>query len=141
MQAHIYIEVSERNPRETKKRYAYVLDVEDKIKTYAGTCALKGTYNRAVLTAIARALDHLSHPYEVHIHTTNTIALSMLQNLEKWAEDGFLKKDGTPIANRAELEHIWEQGKDCTFVASPGSHSYQEWLRWEIDRRNKENSA
>ena len=141
MQAHIYIEVDSATLKETDKRYAYVLAVEDKIQTAAGTGTLKGTYNRAVLTAIAHAVSRLSHPYEVHIHCKNTIAANMLQNLKKWAGEGFLRKDGEPVANRAELEHIWKKAKGCTFMADSGSHSYQEWLKWEIDRKNRENSA
>lgn len=135
MQAHIYIEVDNANSKETDKRYAYVLAVEDRIETAAGTGALTGTYNRAVLTAVARALGRLTHPYEVYIHTNNTIAISMLRNLEKWAQDDFKRKTGEPIANRAELSYIWEHGQECSFYAAPGPHSYQEWLRWEINKR------
>ena len=60
MQAHIYIEVDNANSKETDKRYAYVLAVEDRVETAAGTGALTGTYNRAVLTAVARALGRLT---------------------------------------------------------------------------------
>ena len=143
-QTHIYITVDSCSPRTSKKNYGYILECEvsGETVTREGYGQSEGSYHKAVLDALAEALERFTQSCEITIHTENEFVLNMLTlNLAKWSENGFLTAKGRPVANQVEWIRVWEVSKKHAVHVEQGKHSYSGWLNGEIERRKEQNNV
>ena len=143
-QTHIYIAVDSCYHRTSKKAYGYILECEvsGEAVTRDGYGQSEGSYHKAVLEALAEALERFNQKCEVTIHTENEFILSMMEhNLAKWSENGFLTAKGKPVANQAEWIRVWEASKNQVIHGEQGRHAYSGWLSGEIERRKEQNNV
>lgn len=143
-QTHIYIAVDSCSPRTSKKNYGYILECEvsGEAVTRDGYGQSEGSYHKAVLEALAAALERFTQRCEVTIHSENEFVLNMMElNLAKWSENGFLTAKGKPVANQAEWIRVWEASKNQIIHGAIGRHAYSGWLSGEIERRKEQSNV
>jgi len=136
----IYIGINPASTRKCKKRYGFVLEcIINEIphtRDWFGEC--EETYNGAVLRAINEALMRMNQACEIHIHTENTYILNMMENnLESWAENGFISSKGTPLENQEEWKKLWQQSVKHLLVAEAGKHPFSEWINGMLTNDEK----
>ena len=137
MKTHVYIAVDSCSTRISKKNYAYILEctVAGEIVTKEGYGQAEGSYHKAVLEAIADALERFTKPCEITIHAENTFILNMFTSyLEKWAENGFLTAKGKPITNREEWIRVHKASAKHEIHTDPGKHAYSKWLAEKMEK-------
>lgn len=130
-EVHIYISTDQKSPRPARRKYGYILEtrIRGKLRTRKGFGSIEGTYHRTVLTALAEAMGRINQSCRVHIHTEDTFILNMLgNNVHKWTEKGF---EGE-IANKEEWQQLWSLITKHIITPSPGSHTYDSWLKSEM---------
>ena len=140
----LYIEVDSVATKETQKHYGFVIETVIRGNTYTvegfGTCF--GTYHKAVLDALANALERYKRPCEVTIHSQDSFVLSMIeQNLQQWAESDFLNSKGRPVKNQEEWRRVHEKSQGMIWKVSQGKHAYTGWLRREIQKRKEQENG
>lgn len=137
-EVHIYIETDSHIPRISDKRYGYVLECHTAagIRTRGDFGKISGTYHKATLIAMIEAMKRLNQTCEVHIHTSDTFVLNMMDyNLERWAGNGFKTGKGEPVTNPEEWKQLWILKRQQLITTVPGNHEYSEWLIDEMKRR------
>ena len=132
----IYLEASSTSPRESKKKYGYVLETKtktNKTKTTEDFGEINATYHKAVLAAATDALQRLNQTCIVTIFTTNTFVANMIENqLSKWAGNGFITRTGEDIANKEEWIRLSKELRKHIYTIKQGQHPYMAWLRKEM---------
>ena len=144
MQTHIYIAVDSCSPRSSEKNYSYILEciVSGEPVTRDGYGQTEGSYHKAVLEALADALERFTKECDITIHSENDFVLNMLtMNLPAWAENGFLTAKGKPVANQEQWMRVHEASKKHVIHTETGRHSYSGWLSGEINRRKEQNNV
>ena len=95
-----------------------------------------GTYHSIVLRALIEAMKRLTKPSEVHIHTEDVYILSMLENnVDNWAENGYLTSKGEPVSNADQWREIHDIAQNHLLLSEPGKHTYTKWM---IERMKKD---
>lgn len=151
---NIYTYQTIRGPNIKKGAYAYILESEIKGKT--GTAKDIGiiepmSANKAELTTLLKALKRLCSECDLHIFTESMYIITGIEiNLDKWEQNGWKTSKGEEIANISEWQQINEYRKKHKMsVAYCGktkecintvSHEYQEWMKWETNKKLKENT-
>ena len=105
----VWVWTDNRSAQVSPKGYAYSIEMEiaGRFVRKGGEGEIAATWNRATLIAIAEALERFSGKAEVIIHSENFFVMNMLEHhLPIWEKDGFRKRDGKEIANKAEWERI-----------------------------------
>jgi len=83
-------------------------------------------------------LMRMNQACEIHIHTENTYILNMMENnLESWAENGFISSKGTPLENQEEWKKLWQQSVKHLLVAEAGKHPFSEWINGMLTNDEK----
>lgn len=139
-EVHIYIDVDNISAKPTSKWFGYVLECKalGGVITREGFGHILGTYHRATLVAMAKAMERLNQSCEVHIHTEDEFVLNMLENnLDHWAANGYITTKRKRIANKEEWMKIWELSNKQLILTEPGEHSYTKWLQGEIEKRKE----
>lgn len=143
-QTQIYIVVDSCYPKTSRKNYGYILECEiaGEAVTREGYGQSEGSYHKAVLDALADALERFTQKCEVTIHTENEFILNVFtRNLARWAGNGFLTAKGKPVANQVEWIRVWEASKNHVVHCEPGRHAYSGWLSGEIERRKEQSNV
>lgn len=138
MEARIYLSVDSKAPKESEKKFAYVLEYTGKagIRTSEGFGILTGTYNAAVLTALIGALERFTKPCELTIHSENQFINNMIVNcLDKWKEDEFKNSKGEPIKNSEQWEKVAELTEKHSLLIVTGKHEYTDWMSREMEKK------
>ncbi len=98
---------------------------DNTIHSSEGLGVVEGTRNKATLTAINKALKRLNHSCEVHIHCENSFIVNMFNNhLEKWDQNGYLKANGEPVANKVGWQWLWQLSRGHKVIMEAGKHKY-----------------
>ena len=134
----IYLEASSVSPRETKRKYGYVLETKtktNKTRTVEDFEEITATYHKTLLVAAVKALKRLNRTCMVTIHINNSFVANMIENqLSKWAENGFNTISGDDIANKEEWIELSEELKKHIYTITQDKHSYTAWLRREMEK-------
>lgn len=140
-EVHIYIETDSVSPRRMERWYGYVLEYETKTGrpiTREGFKKITGTYHQATLQAMNAALGRLTKDCELYIHTPDEFVVDMVENnLETWAECGFINRRGQPVANQEEWMEYWEKTQKHFVFTLFGGHPYSDWMKSEMERRDR----
>ena len=119
----LWIWTDSRSPKEDLKGYAYSIEMKrlsGEIYRKTGEDNISGTWNKAVLTAIANALERFSLNAEVTIHTENRWVMNMMEhNLMVWEGADFYKNPKEKVANEAEWRRIAKAGHSLKLVCDP----------------------
>lgn len=135
---HIYLAVDSVTPRETVKKYAYILAMDGKRKTIGHHGSSKGTYHNVVLIAVLDALGRFTQNCEITIHSEDCYVLGMLQNnLDHWEENGYMTARGKPVRDADLWKQIQKYRKFQKILVEPGTHKYCEDLQKEMERRKE----
>ena len=141
-EVHMYIETNCTSPRRMERWYGYVLEYEmqnGRPITRESFGRITGTYHQATLRAIDEALARLTKECELYIHTPDEFIVDMVENnLETWAECGFLSCRGLPVANQKEWMTFWEKSRSHFVFMICDKHPYSGWMRSEIERKERE---
>lgn len=143
MEVKIYLGTEDKSPRKKERQYGYVLECEwnGQTVTKEGFGRVNGTYNQAVLRALAEALGRITRRCEITICSENEFVLDMLvHNLKTWADHAFCLAGGKELKNKAEWEVIWERVKIHQVTVNTGCGSYLIWMREEMKRRKRDES-
>jgi len=145
MKVSLYVDQSTRAFRKMRRGIGYVLEctINDVPFTITGFSAVDATEHAAELTAITAALDRMTRPAEITIHSVDPYIRATYSMISKLAEEGFTKANGAPMNNRDLWAKIYEHSKTQTIDVITGTHEYSEWIRSEISRRRlggKENN-
>ena len=135
---NIYIGTDSTSTRNSKKKFGFVLEciLYGTPYTKEEFGEVEGTYNRVVLAAVNKALERVKEPCEIHIFAENTYILAMMKNnVSKWANNGFTTSKGHPVKNQDEWKEYWILSRKHLIVPQEGKHSYQTWIKEEIERR------
>lgn len=139
MTVNIYTEISSKAPKVTEKKYGYVLECQMNNETFTKEefGEVEGSYYKAELTAIIKALQRLKPGNEIVFHSDNKFILSMIEKqLKTWADNDFNKSAGKPVANAEEWRQIWQILKDREYHVMIGNHSYTNWLLVQMNMKS-----
>lgn len=132
---NVFIAIDNISPKPTEKKYGYILecDVKGEAVTREGYGQTYGSYHKAVLMAIADALERFNKKCNITIHTEDDFVLNMMQkNLHRWAENGFLTTKGKSVANNEEWSRVWSLAEKQNIQTKPGAHAYSNWLHGKL---------
>ena len=134
----IYLETSSIFQGITDRKCGYVLSVlvHNEEKTREGFGHYKGTYHQTVLLTLAEALERMTVPSEICVHTRDAYVSSRILKLEELAGSGWKDTKGEPIRNAEEWKRVY-----AAVHALPDAHqlsektekhSYSGWLQEEM---------
>lgn len=140
----IYLETSSIFQGITDRKCGYVLSVlvHNEEKTREGFGHYKGTYHQTVLLTLAEALERMTVPSEICVHTRDAYVSSRILKLEELAGSGWKDTKGEPIRNAEEWKRVY-----AAVHALPDAHqlsektekhSYSGWLQEEMEKRKDE---
>lgn len=140
----IYIETSSTFQGATNRKCGYVLSVlvHNEEKTREDFGHYKGTYHQTVLLTLAEALERMTVPSEICVHTRDAYVSSRIMKLEELAGSGWKDTKGEPIRNAEEWKRVY-----AAVHALPDAHqlsektekhSYSGWLQEEMEKRKDE---
>lgn len=141
MKVDIYIETSSAYRGITDRKCSYVLStmIRNEERTKEGFGHFEGTWHQTVLIALAEALEHMKKPCEICIHTRDVYVCSRISKLEELAGSGWKDSKGETIKNAEEWQRVYSAVHAFTtahkLTGSSGKHSYSEWLREEMEKR------
>lgn len=146
MTVDCYVEQTSRAFRKMDRGIGFVLEctIKGSPVTINGLSAVNATGHAAELTAIRAALERMTKPSEIAIHTEDPYVLTYFDMIDELAAGGFRKADGTPLNNRELWAEIYELSKQHSITVAIGSHQYSDWIRSELNRRGlgrKENKG
>lgn len=141
MKVDIYIETSSQFQGKVERKCGYVLSTllrgGEETRKHFGM--VSGTYHQAVLLAIADALEHMTRPCKICIHTRDLYVGSRLEKLTEMAGSGWLDSKGQPIKNKEEWQQVYKAMNVLPdpheITAKTEKHSYSMWLREEMKHR------
>ena len=116
--------------------------VHNEEKTREGFGHYKGTYHQTVLLTLAEALERMTVPSEICVHTRDAYVSSRILKLEELAGSGWKDTRGEPIRNAEEWKRVY-----AAVHALPDAHqlsektekhSYSGWLQEEMEKRKDE---
>lgn len=144
MKVDIYIETSSIYQGITDRKCSYVLSVSirNEERTKEGFGHLKGTWHQAVLVTLAEALERMTVPCEICIHTRDVYVCSRIAKLEELAGSGWKDTKGELIRNAEEWKrvyaavHVLPDAHHLT--GKTEKHSYSGWLQEEMEKRKDE---
>lgn len=109
---HIYVESDTTYPRQSSRMIGRIMISESfpDPKYWRYRCIGNfGTYHAVILRGIAEAVDQLTKPCEIYIHTQDNWLLCQIdQNLIKWAEQNFRSAAGAEEKNVFEWRWLWK---------------------------------
>lgn len=85
--------------------YGYIMTVDIGGKTYgkeSGPLWTEGTQNEAELQALLEALDKMTKPSEITVHTDSQYLYGNYSNLDQWKTNNFMTSKGQQVRH-AEL--------------------------------------
>lgn len=141
MKVDIYIETSSQFQGKVERKCGYVLSTQlrgrEETRKHFGT--VSGTYHQAVLLTITDALEHMTRPCKICIHTRDLYVGSRLEKLTEMAGSGWLDSKGQPIKNKEEWQQVYKAMNALPdpheITAKTEKHSYSMWLREEMKHR------
>ena len=144
MKVDIYIETSSIYQGITDRKCSYVLSVSirNEERTKEGFGRLEGTWHQAVLVTLAEALERMTVPCEICIHTRDIYVCSRIAKLEELAGSGWKDTKGELIRNAEEWKrvyaavHVLPDAHHLT--GKTEKHSYSGWLQEEMEKRKDE---
>lgn len=144
MKVDIYIETSSTYQGSTDRKCSYVLSVSirNEERTREGFGHLEGTWHQAILITLAEALERMTVPCEICVHTRDAYVCSRIAKLEDLAGSGWKDSKGELIKNAEEWQRIYSAAHalpDAHKISGiSGKHSYSEWLQEEMEKRKDE---
>lgn len=142
MKVDIYIETSSIYQGITDRKCSYVLSVSirNEEQTKEGFGHLEGTWHQAVLVTLAEALERMTVPCEICIHTRDVYVCSRIAKLEALAGAGWRDSKGELIKNAEEWQQVYAAVHNLPdahkISGRSGKHSYSEWLKEEMEKRD-----
>lgn len=142
MKVNICIETSSTYQGITDRKCSYVLSVSirNEERTREGFGHFEGTWHQAVLVTLAEALERMTVPCEICVHTRDAYVCSRISKLEDLAGSGWKYSKGELIKNAEEWQRVYSaihalpEAHKLTGIS--GKHSYSEWLREEMAKRD-----
>ena len=140
----IYLETSSIFQGITDRKCGYVLSVlvHNEEKTREGFGHYKGTYHQTVLLTLAEALERMTVPSEICVHTRDAYVSSRILKLEELAESGWKDTKGEPIRNAEEWKRVYAAAHALPdahhLTGKTEKHSYSGWLQEEMEKRKDE---
>ena len=136
---NIYIEIGSRAPKVSKKKFGYVMECvnrgEKVAKAWEGECV--GTYHKAVLWAIKTSMKRLNQNCTVTLYIQDSFVKNMAENnLEEWAQNGFLTARGMAVVNKEEWAEIYRYYKQHKIEIVTGKHAYSGLIKEKIKEGN-----
>ena len=146
-EVHLYVEAESITPKRSQRKTMYVLELirPDKApaKTKDRMMVVEDTYHAAILHTIASALAELKakNNIDLHIHTRDSfVAACIEKSMQTWKENGYKKKDGTPVTNSLlwssigmNLDRILPEGQQAH--GHQEQHSYYRWMMEQMKKR------
>ncbi len=137
----IYTYTNIKGPGKRSGAFTYLLETETSkgLATLNKTEFLESaTENRAELTALIKALQRLTKPCILTIHTDSPyVAAGYTQNrIKNWIKTGWTNAKGEPVANKEEWQKIAELlGRHMVSFVVREWHSYKAWLVAETEKK------
>ena len=137
---HIYVESDTTAPRQMPRMIGRIMicesfpDPKDWRHRYIGNF---GTYHAVILRGMAEAIDQLTRPCEIYVHSQNNWILNQIdQNLPVWGKNGFRSKTGKEIKNIFEWRWLWKslETYNHTIVTVQGPHEHQQEILEMMER-------
>lgn len=144
MKVNIYIETSSTYQGITDRKCSYVLSVSirNEERTREGFGHLEGTWHQAVLVTLAEALERMTVPCEICVHTRDAYVCSRISNLENLAGSDWKDSKGELIKNAEEWQRIYTAvhalPEAHKLSGKSEKHSYSGWLQEEMEKRECE---
>lgn len=133
MDIRIYIGVSTRSPKKSRRKICYLLTCEKdgKEETRGGDPEeVTETYHGSTVIAVSRALKRITGPCRVTIYAEDPWTMNMITTqLQTWSRTGFRNGKGKPIHLQQEWMQIWLTSKEHEIITEVGQHKYSEWMR------------
>jgi len=97
------------------------------------------TYHESVLLAITRAIDLLTSPCIINVHTDCLYFACNLENrLEQWVQSNFKNGKGEDIAHWELWEKLFDQdGKHKITIGHATKTEYTVWMQTEMKRKGE----
>ncbi len=125
---HIYLGASSQFPRKIERTWGYVLECESSPGNIRNGFNIQAcTHNQAIIRALIRALERMTQPCQLHIHSQNEYVLNMLnRNLDSWAANGFLNKKGHQVLEEWQMLYPLKARHQVSIKT--GLHTYSDML-------------
>lgn len=140
----IYLETDSTFQGKRQRKCGYVLatTVHGEEKTKESFGISNGTYHQAVLITLAEALERMTAPCEICVHTRDTYVCNRIPKLEELSGSGWKDSKGELIKNAEEWQRVYLATHALPdaheLTGRSGKHSYSGWLQEEMKKRNDE---
>ena len=144
MKVDIYIETSSTYQGIADRKCSYVLSVSirNEERTREGFGHFEGTWHQAVLITLAEALERMTAPCEICVHTRDAYVCSRITKLEDLAGSGWKDSTGELIQNAEEWQRVYSATHALPdthkLIGRSEKHSYSGWLQEEMEKRKDE---
>ncbi|GEM_PF-371832 len=140
---NIYLETETKGIREGKGYYAYLLEYikidGDPVSRQEIEPEVKITPNRLILIAAYNALERLTKPCQITIHTDSSYLKSGLETwIHQWYQVDWIASNGGYVKNKDLWKALHEASRNhLVNVETTKVHEYSMYLKDEIKRRER----
>lgn len=140
----IYIETDIPPMKRCRGNVIYILETETAKGNATATKWIpmeSATQNRITLEALEEALSRISMPCYITVYTDCQYVANALRNrwILKWQQDNWKNSKGREICDVASWQAIAQATGQHTITVMPNKgSSYQEWMRTELRRAQRE---
>lgn len=128
MNVDIFIWTSTKAPKTARGKYKYVLVAKGGTRSGEGELE-KTTGNRLALTCIIRALERMTQPASITIHTECGHVVRNAPYLPTWVLNNWKRKDNRKLQN----EDLWkrlsevQKGHAVAYKLEEVNHIFEDW--------------
>lgn len=138
MKVNLFVEVSSKCPRMSRKKFIYVLETfrnGDPV-TVSGSGSGLLTYHAASLASLREALERIQRPCELDIYIQDHYARNALIWLPELSRRNFRTARGKEAKNREVLQEIQKLLTKHSFRTFAGKHEFTNWMQTELQKED-----
>lgn len=140
MLVSVYTYQTIHSPNKRNGAFTYVLEtiIKDKAATITKTDLIEGSECQAELSVAIEALGRINKPCDVRLVIENQKFMNAINNLPRWAQNGWKNSKGEEIRNVELWQQLWEHMRTHNIeVQNDVQHEYRSWMHEETDRKER----
>ena len=124
---HIYLTLDRNGSAPAKRKYRYTITADHSVKTVSGGGEAEGTMHHVTLMALVEALGRFRENAQITIHAEDNYVLTRITgSLPEWMENGFRKKDGSPLTDADLWQRLSELVRCQKVLMESGRSAFTE---------------
>ena len=143
---NLYIKTSIKGPKRKAGAYQYLLNTETSKGPYEKmqmkTLSVS-TEHQLTLSALLEALERINRPCKLHVYLEDIyVANGLTKWATKWAQNGWRNAKGKDVADADKWQQVLELLAEHELtVHIKEAHSYKEWMRWQLEKKEDDENV